>query len=198
MASADEFILLKRAAGGEAEAFRTLFEAHHEAVFRVAYRLTNEREAAEDITQDCFLRLMSDRNKFDAARGSLRQFLYGMVRNLVLQFWQARGRTVSLSDDLGDGPPATDALPVDAIVIGEIGEAVQAAVSNLPVLQREAIVLFEFEELSLEEVAAAVGSDVGTIKSRLHRARERLRRSLGPYGEARIPANKGTSHETSE
>jgi RNA polymerase sigma-70 factor (ECF subfamily) len=68
----------------------------------------------------------------------------------------------------------------------------------LPVLQREAIVLFEFEELSLEEVAAAVGSDVGTVKSRLHRARERLRRSLGPYGEAYIPANKGISHETSE
>jgi len=53
MAGADEFILLERAAAGETEAFRALFEVHHEAVFRVAYRLTNEREVAEDITQDC-------------------------------------------------------------------------------------------------------------------------------------------------
>ncbi len=193
MAGADEFILLERAAAGETEAFRALFEVHHEAVFRVAYRLTNEREVAEDI-----LRLVCTRRRFDPARGSLRQFLYGMVRNLVLQFWEARGRHISLSEDRDDDPPAAAVLPVDTIVTREIAEAVQAAVAMLPVLQREAIVLFEFEELSLEEVAAAVSSDVGTVKSRLHRARERLRRALGPYWEIHVPGHKGVSRELSE
>jgi len=198
MAGADEFILLERAAAGETEAFRALFEVHHEAVFRVAYRLTNEREPAEDITQDCFLRLVCNRSRFDPARGSLRQFLYGMVRNLVLQFWEARGRDVLLSEDRDDDPPAVAVLPVDAIMAREIAAAVQAAVAMLPVLQREAIVLFEFEELSLEEVAVAVSSDVGTVKSRLHRARERLRRALGPYWEIHVPGHKGVSREIPE
>jgi RNA polymerase sigma-70 factor (ECF subfamily) len=178
--------------------FRVLFVVHHEAVFRVAYRLTNDRERAEDITQDCFLRLVCNRGRFDPARGSLRQFLYGMVRNLVLQFWEARGRDVSLSEDRDDDPPAAAVLPVDVIATREVAEAVQEAVAMLPVLQREAIVLFEFEELSLEEVAAAVNSDVGTVKSRLHRARERLRRVLGPYWETHMPVHKGVSREISE
>jgi RNA polymerase sigma factor (sigma-70 family) len=181
MASDDEFILLERSATGETEAFRILFEAHHEAVFRVAFRLTNEREIAEDITQDCFLRLVLNRGRFDPTRGSLRRYLYGMVRNLVLQYWEARGQDISLGDNCDDDPPATDVLPVDALLIRETAWAVQAALAMLPVLQREAIVLFEFEELSLEEVATAVGSDVGTVKSRLHRARKRLRLALGPY-----------------
>jgi RNA polymerase sigma-70 factor (ECF subfamily) len=116
----------------------------------------------------------------------------------VLQFWEARGRDVSLSEDRDDDPPAAAMLPVDAIVNREIAEVVQAAVAMLPVLQREVIVLFEFEELSLEEVAAALSSDVGTVKSRLHRARERLRRALGPYWEALIPGHKGVTREISE
>jgi RNA polymerase sigma-70 factor (ECF subfamily) len=199
MTSTDESILLERAASGDAEAFRLLFEMHHEAVFRVAYRLTNERAIAEDLTQDCFLRVLQNRGRFNPARGSLRQFFYGMVRNLVLQFWdRGGGGDVSLSEDRDDDPPAADVLPVDAIVAREIDEAVQAAVAMLPVLQREAIVLFEFEELSLEEVAAAVSSDVGTVKSRLHRARERLRRALGTYWEKHIPGQRGVPRGISE
>ena len=190
MASADEFVLLDRAARGETEAFRLLFEAHHGAVFRVAFRLTNERAAAEDIAQDCFLRLVSGRGRFDPVRGSLRQYLCGMVRNLVLQYREARGRDIPLSDDYDSDPADACALPVDAILIRETADAVQAALTMLPFLQREAIVLFEFEELSLEEVAVAVGSDVGTVKSRLHRARKRLRLALGPYWEIQTAAEQ--------
>jgi RNA polymerase sigma factor (sigma-70 family) len=198
MVSADELLLVKRAIAGETEAFRALFEAHHKEVFRVAYHLTSEEAAAEDITQDCFLRLVCGRGRFDPTRGSLRQFLYGMVRNLVLQFWEVGGRNVSLREDSDEDLYATTVLPVDPVVTGEIAEAVQAAVATLPILQREVIILFEFEELSLEEVAAATGSGVGTVKSRLHRARERLRRSLAPYWNVDLPAHKGLSRETTE
>jgi RNA polymerase sigma-70 factor (ECF subfamily) len=194
----DEYVLLKLAAAGETDAFRALFNAHHEAVFRVAYRLTNLRATAEDITQECFVRLVACRSRFDPARGSLRQFLYGMVRNLVLQFYQANGREVSLSETCDNNWPMATALPIDTLLTREVAEAVQSALVMLPVLQREAIVLFEFEELSLEEVAAAVDTDISTVKSRLYRARERLRRMLGAYWEAGTLTRKGVSNEAAE
>jgi len=181
--------LLTRAARGDSAAFRTLFEAHSAALFRLAYHLTGAVDGAEDVVQDCFLRLVRHPGRFDQRRGSLRQYLYGMVRNLVRQRWQAEGRLLAL-DDVPLDDRALDA-PVDATLRAEVSGAVQSAIRALPALQREAIVLFEFEGLSLEEVAAVTGCDAGTVKSRLHRARERLRRALAPYG-------KGVSHESAE
>ena len=174
-----------RAAAGDERAFRGLFDQHHEALFRFAYRLTGSTDAAEDITQDCFLRLI-EQDRFDPARGSLRQYLYGTVRNLARQRWQAANREVAWEDESED-----DARPLpDALIAAEVSDAVQASLDSLPPLQREAIVLFEFEELSLEEIAALAGADIGTVKSRLHRARERLRRLLAEY---RTPVRKGAS-----
>lgn len=176
----DEAGLLERAVKGETEAFRILFETHHAAMFRFAYHLTSALDAAEDITQECFLRLMR-RPTFDHKRGSLRQYLYGIVRNLVRQRQRASGREVDWDDNSeDDSKPAIEGWP-DPLASCDITAAVQTAVSALPRLQREAIVLCEFEELSLDEAAAVLGSDVGTVKSRLRRAREGLRRSLAPY-----------------
>jgi RNA polymerase sigma-70 factor (ECF subfamily) len=185
--------LLARAANGETEAFRKLFEAHHAAMFRFAYRLTSAVDAAEDITQECFLRLMR-RPAFDHERGSLRQYLYGIVRNLVRQRLQANGREVAWDDNVEDDPKSAVAACPDPMASAELSAVVQSAISALPPLQREAIVLCEFEELSLDQAAAVVGSDVGTVKSRLHRAREGLRRSLAPYrSHVRMPLSKGTT-----
>jgi RNA polymerase sigma factor (sigma-70 family) len=171
-----------RAAAGDEGAFRNLFDQHHEALFRFAYRLTGSTDAAEDIAQDCFLRLI-EQDRFDPARGTLRQYLYGTVRNLARQRWQTADRHVSWDDESED-----DSRPLpDAMIAAEVSDAVQAALDLLPPLQREAIVLFEFEELSLEEIAAVAGADIGTVKSRLHRARERLRRLLAEY---RSPCGK--------
>jgi RNA polymerase sigma-70 factor (ECF subfamily) len=171
--------LLTRATEGETEAFRMLFEAHRDAVFRLAYRLAGTLDVAEDVTQESFLGLIRNPGRFDARRGSLRQYLYGTVRNLVHQRWQSSGREVPLDDDPDTDPPAL-ATVSERIEDAEVSEAVQAAIGALPMLQREALVLFEFEELSLEEVAAVAGCDAGTVKSRLHRARARLRQVLAP------------------
>ena len=181
MTTADENAAVQRAMRGDTDAFRVLFEAHHEAVFRFAYRLTNSVHVAEDVTQDCFLRVLSNPGGFDPEKGSLRPFLCGTARNLVRQWWRVTGREVELDDD-GDERAAPD------LVSGEgagsslvVAEAVQAAVSLLPVLQREVVVLFELEGLSLEEVSQVVAADVGTVKSRLFRARRRLRGLLESY-----------------
>ncbi|HJZ97791.1 MAG TPA: RNA polymerase sigma factor [Candidatus Solibacter sp.] len=174
-----------RAAAGDERAFRSLFDQHHEALFRFAYRLTGSTDAAEDITQECFLRLI-EQARFDSTLGSLRQYLYGTVRNLARRRWQAAHREDPWEDESQD-----DSRPLpDAMIAAEVSDAVQAALDLLPPLQREAVVLFEFEELSLEEIAAVAGADVGTVKSRLHRARERLRRLLAGY---RAPVRKGVS-----
>jgi RNA polymerase sigma factor (sigma-70 family) len=184
--------LVTRAARGETEAFRKLFETHRAAMFRFAYRLTSALDAAEDIAQECFLRLMR-RPNYDYARGSLRQYLYGIVRNLVRQRQEANGREVILDDEIADYTPAAQRSP-DSAASTELSVIVQAAISALPPLQREALVLCEFEELSLGEAAVIVGADIGTVKSRLHRAREGLRRSLAPYRDhVRTPSPKGTT-----
>ncbi len=185
MAGNHEIRLLTRAAAGDAEAFRSLFEAHQEAVFRLAWHLAGTVEAAEDITQDCFLRLVRHADRFQHERGSLRQYLYGMVRNLARQRWDATGRETPLDDEGGTALPATDAGAPERIAVAEITGAVHAAIATLPLLQREALVLFEFEELSLQQVAEIMGCDPGAVKSRLHRARARLRRLLAPYREER-------------
>jgi len=179
MSGEQETRLLRRAAEGETEAFRVLFEAHRDAVFRLAYRLTGALDVAEDMAQECFLGAIRHPARFDARRGSLRQYLCGTVRNLVRQRWQTGDREVPLDDDSGADLPG---LMVIAAEPGEhdVPTAVQAAISALPLLQREALVLFEFEEMSLEEIALRSGCEAGTVKSRLHRARERLRRALAP------------------
>jgi RNA polymerase sigma-70 factor (ECF subfamily) len=181
MTIAEEITAVRKLASGDADAFHALFEAHHEAVFRFVYRLTNSVHVAEDVTQDCFLRFASKPGGFDPGRGSLRGFLCGMARNLVRQWWRVTGREVELDDDYDAEPDAKVGCERSDALSPDIAEAVQTAVGQLPVLQREAVVLFEFESLSLEEVAQAVNADVGTVKSRLFRARRRLRGLLEPF-----------------
>ena len=139
------------------------------------------------LPQECFVRLMVS-TRFDEERGSLGLYLYGMMRNLVRQRQQASGREVEWRDEPKDDPMCTVPSPADPGASAELSAAVQAAISALPPLQREAIVLCEFEELSLDEAAAIVRTDIGTIKSRLHRAREGLRRRLAAYrGHVQMP-----------
>jgi RNA polymerase sigma-70 factor, ECF subfamily len=159
--------------------FRTAFEQHKDAVYRFAWRMTNSRAAAEDIAQEAFLTLLRLPDRFDPARGSLRSFLLAVARNLALKRFRDERRWDVLEDEEFVAEPA-------AIESGETAEIVGAAVSRLPPLQREALVLAEYEEMSLEEIARTVESEVGTVKSRLHRARENLRRMLAPLRAERM------------
>ena len=197
MQTDDDAELLARAAGGNTEAFLKLFESHYRAMYSFAYRLTNATDVAEDLTHECFIRIMR-KPTFDQRRGSLRAYLYGTVRNLVRQWQRVTGREVNW-DDTAD-MHNQHAILQGTTTTADISAAVQAAVSALPILQREVIVLCEFEELSLAETAAVVGADVGTVKARLHRARENLRRRLAPYrGHAGVSTTrKKTLYDTTE
>jgi RNA polymerase sigma-70 factor (ECF subfamily) len=150
------------------------FEQHHQAVFSFAWRLTGRQEVAEDLTQECFLALLRAPRRFDEARGSMKTFLFAITRNLALKHYRDHGMEEAL--DCPDAPATGDSQAAR-----DVSSAVAAAVAALPQLQQEALILFEYEGLTLEEVAQVVGADAGAVKSRLHRARKRLRQVLAPY-----------------
>ena len=158
--------------------FQAAFDQHKDAVYRFAWRMSGSAPAAEDITQDVFVGLLRYPDRFDPARGTMRAFLLGIARNLALKHWRAEHRFEPL-DDEGAHARAVVAEPVD-LGRGEVGEMVGRAVHALVPLQREVVILAEYEGLTLAEIAQAVDADVGTVKSRLHRARENLRRTLVP------------------
>jgi RNA polymerase sigma-70 factor (ECF subfamily) len=173
-AATDE-TLLARARAGDETAFLGLYERHRDTVFRFAYRMLGSAESAEDVAHDCFVGLLSGPARFDASRASLRTYLCGAARHLVFKRFRAAGREVLT--DLVEEQVAEDPPP-DGLLGSEIVSRVRAAVAALPPLQREAIVLVEYEGCALSEVAAIVGAEVGTVKARLHRGRETLRRRL--------------------
>lgn len=173
--------LLNRASRGDEAAFLLLYERHRDAVFRFAYRLLGSAGLAEDITHDCFLSLLRQPQRFDATRATLRTYLLAAARNLSSKHFRRAGSEV-LVEELTEEPRAAEgAEPLRQLLDEELSSEVQRAIESLPPLQREALVLFEFEELSLAEIAEVVGADTGTVKSRLHRARQRLKTVLAPY-----------------
>ena len=129
---------------------------------------------------------------FDPNRGHLRTFLIAIARNLVLKRWRDQREWEPLDDEQFVAAPLPVADDDTAIVVAQ-------AVNSLPPLQREVLVLSEYEELSLAEIAQTVESEIGTVKARLHRARENLRRMLAPL-KARTSSDEKSrsSHGTAK
>lgn len=153
---------------GEAE-FRAIYQEFRDPLFRFAYRLTGSAAAAEDLVHDCFVGLF--RGGFDERKGSLGTYLYAAVRNLARKRFRDHAR-----EDVSGDFEESAADPLDLIVAQETAEGIRQAVESLPMLQREVLILAEYEELPLEEIARIVDADIAAVKSRLHRARERLRK----------------------
>jgi RNA polymerase sigma-70 factor (ECF subfamily) len=147
------------------------FEAHGDKVYRFVWRMTNSADAAEDVSQEVFVALLRRPDAYHPARGSLAAFLIGIARHLVLKRWRDE-RSWEPLDDEGFMAEQWDFDKVETVRV--IAEAVQ----KLPPLQREVLVLAQYEELPLAEIALAVDCELGTVKARLARARENLRRML--------------------
>ena len=178
----DDERLLERASSGDEKAFALIYQRHHQIVFRFAYRLLQSREIAEEITQECFLSLFKKPQRFETERkASLRTYLCAAARNLAFKHMRRAGGETSIDDHSGLLTAVVSQEPLRQLLAEEIAEAVRKAIGELPPLQREALILFEYEELSLAEIAEIAGADIGTVKSRLYRARQRLRIMLAPY-----------------
>jgi RNA polymerase sigma-70 factor (ECF subfamily) len=150
------------------------FDEHHRAVYRFVYRLAGRADLAEDITQDCFLAMLRDPQRWDPARGEIKTYLFSIARNLAFKRFRDDHSEVQVEEDRA-------VAIVDQRMDQELPVLVAQMVSQLPDLQREALILFEYEGFQLSEIAEIVNADVGVVKSRLHRARENMRRLLVPY-----------------
>ena len=181
--------LLQLAADGDQAAFLELYERYRTPVFRFAYRLLGSVETAEDVTHDCFLSLIRRSQSFQPDRASLKTYLFAAARNLAMKHFRAKGREGSLEELIEEPSVQANEEPLERVLDEELATLVRDAVLSLPALQREALVLFEFEDLSLSEIADITQSDVGAIKGRLHRARQGLKSLLRSYLNATSELN---------
>ena len=172
--------LLKRALGGDEAAFTTLYRRRQACVYRFALQMSGSPSVAEEVTQEVFLTVIRDASRFDPQRGSLLAYLYGIARNHVLRGLERERSHVQFEDDADcDGSPWTareDTL--GDLTRGETIESVRQAVLALPANFREVVVLCDLHEMSYVEAAAVLGCVVGTVRSRLHRARGMLLEKL--------------------
>ena len=175
-------VLLRRAAKGDESAFADLYGRHQGGLYRYALRMTGSAWAAEEIVQDVFMTLVREPKKYDAAKGAVGAFLFGIARNRVMKHLERSPRELPLdlhSDSRVANEPADLLTPAFWAERREQIQQVRDAVLSLPAEFREAVVLCELEELSYEEAAQRSGCPIGTIRSRLHRGRALLMARLG-------------------
>ena len=181
--------LLRQAAAGDAQAFAELFRRRHPDVFRFALHLTGSVPTAEDVVQDVFMVVVRDGARYEPGRATVAAWLCGIARNFVRQRLE-RDRRLTTVDFADDGEPsAVDdgaADPLAGLLRAERIETLRRAVQALPLPYREAVVLCDLQEMSYGDAAAALGCPVGTVRSRLHRARTMLAARLAV--SARSPA----------
>ncbi len=181
--SDDELLRLVRA--GDEEAFLALYRRRQGGIYRFALRMSGSESVAEDVTQEVFLTLVRGDGNYDAARGTFSAYLFGVARNQVFKRYEKdRLLAPSIENDEECEASTLDGLIAFADPLGDLTrretiESVRQAVLALPPHYREVVVLCDLHEMSYADTAAALGCAVGTVRSRLHRARallvERLR-----------------------
>ena len=175
--------LLRLMLAGDEEALAQLYRRRQASVYRFALQMSGSKTIAEDVTQEVFLFLMREGRVFDPTRGALGSFLLGVARNHVLRRLRVDHLLSPLGEDDDDGPvmqAGADLCPLDDLTRAETIETVRKAVLSLPPKYREVVVLCELQDVSYVETAEILGCAIGTVRSRLHRARALLLTKLRP------------------
>src|SRR6201995_3857510 len=176
--------LLRLILAGDEEAFTALYRRRQGGVYRFALQMSGSEALAEDVVQETFIVLMRAGSGFDSSRGSVAAYLYGIARNHVLRAFERERSLVPLDaerEESCDAPHENLIArndPLGDLTRGETVERLRQAVLALPAHYREALVLCELHEMSYAEAADALGCAVGTVRSRLHRARAMLAEKL--------------------
>lgn len=175
--------------------WESIVEQHAGRVYRLAYHLTGNQHDAEDLTQDVFVRVFNSLSQYKP--GTFEGWLHRITTNLFLDRMRrkARIRFDFMADD--DATVATSesfdrqersGQPEDAFAMAHLGDDIVEALMDLPPEYRAAVVLSDIEGLSYEEIAATLGIKLGTVRSRLSRARAKLRDSLAHHAPSRVGA----------
>lgn len=171
--------LMARVREGDREAFAELVERHEDAVVGYLARLTGDRDRADDLGQETFLRLFRGAAGY-REQGYLRAFLFRIATNLV-RSEERRRRRWALLLPLISRSPAGEGPASEGLLQRELHGQVAAAIAELPLAWRVPLVLHEIEGWPYAEVARELGWREGTVKSRIHRGRQRLKQRLEPY-----------------
>ena len=177
--------LMRALAAGNEDAMTALYDMHGGLVYRFALQMARDESVAEEVTQDVFLALFRQAASFDPTRARLSTWLCGIARR---QLWKHFNRNPRFDDFAGADDlfepesPAPD--PCALLTSREAVATVQRGIDAMPLPLKEVLVLCELEEMTYEDVAAALGIPVGTVRSRLHRAKQRLAGLLRPAKES--------------
>jgi RNA polymerase sigma-70 factor, ECF subfamily len=180
--------LVRTMSSGDQEAFAELYRRRQRDVYRFALHMTGAPDLAEDVTQEVFMVLIREGHSYDESRGSVGAFLLGIARNHVLRRIK-QDRPFVMIDEVGAGKRresidrAASGIQLDTLTRNEEINLMQKAVLSLPAHYREVLVLCELQEMSYAEAAGVLGCAVGTVRSRLHRARTLLIEKLRPARE---------------
>lgn len=174
--------LLRLIAKGHEAAFVAFYRKHQSSVYRFALHMSGKTEIAEEVTQEVFLTVMGVAKQYDSKRGSAVSYLYGITRNFVLRCLERERHYVAGLEDVENeqaGVLRAGALADEHDLLGELArneriESLRKAVLALPPAYREVVVLCDLNEMDYAQAAGALGCAIGTIRSRLHRARALL------------------------
>jgi len=170
---------------GEMQAMEELLRRYKNPVYHFALRLSLNAAQAQDITQDVFLRLHQYRNNYNPER-KFSTWIFSIAHNVYVSRWRKDRRFVpwarkqDKTDELMD-VQSPDLSPVQEVCKDELSNIVTKCIQALPFLQREALILREFENLDYEEIARILKKSLGTIKTLIHRARMNLKDKMLPY-----------------
>jgi RNA polymerase sigma-70 factor (ECF subfamily) len=171
----DDSHYMARLAAGDATALRPLYEKHGRALLRFSAAMCRSRQAAEDLVHDTFVALLREPFSFDPSLGSVYGYLCGVLRHRVSRYYRHQKRWVALdTEDESVEPQAPSQNAADEIARSEETAAFRKAMLELPLQHREIIALCDLEELPYAAVANILQVPVGTVRSRLHRARALL------------------------
>ncbi len=183
--------LVERYGAGDGESFRMLVERYQDRVYHIVYGIVGNKDEAEDLSQEVFLRVYRFLHRFKG-KSRFYTWLYRLTVNVCLSARRKRknepGKIFSLADSskYGDDPGEIELAdesfsPLKVLQNREMAETIKSAINSLSEVLKSTFVLREFEELSYEELTRVLQCSKGTIKSRLSRAREQLRRKIEPY-----------------
>ena len=179
--------LMRLTAAGDREAFAALYRRHNATVYRFARLMTGSDTLAEDVVQEVFLVLMRNAARYDAERSALSTYLYGVARRHTRRRLVLEHRFAAIDDER---------LAVDRrATVDDTGKRLEQrddvmrlrrAIVSLPSRYREVLVLCDLHEVTYGDAALALGCAIGTVRSRLHRARQLLARKMRPQQDEAI------------
>lgn len=179
----DDAELVRRCQAGDGTAWEGIVRSQTRRIYNLCYRFTGQRQEAEDLTQEVFVRMFRTLGKYDPGQGSLNVWLYRVARNLLIDHYRAsrRDRMTSSIDDEESPIELTETKapsPHRAAELGELRETLQKALTRLSPELREAVILRDLQGMEYREIAQVLSIPEGTVKSRINRGRAEMARVL--------------------